>query len=120
MIGRFPGSISARQRGPRRWNPGLTTRLAAPEVLLQRFRQDPTPAILSAQLLRTFQQSPEEARDPPQRRDHGAPPPVARRHRQSGLAGVLGLAGNPVQQERSAGDRLAVMVGVTTAPSWWP
>ena len=89
-----------------------TARLAAPEVLLQRFRQDPAPAILGAQLLRTSHQGLEEAGDPPQCRDHRTPPPVARRHRQPRLTGVMGLTCNPVQQERPAGDRLAVVIGI--------
>jgi len=120
MIGRFPGSISACQRRSRRRNPGLTTRLAAPEVLLQRFRQDPAPAILGAQLLRTSHQRPEEAGDPPQGRDNRSPPSVVRRHRQPRLTGVVGLATNPVQKKRPAGDRLAVVIGIGQAHEQTP
>jgi len=86
--------------------------LAATEVLLQRLRQDPAPAILGAQLLRTSHGAAEEAGDWPQGRDHRIPPCVARRHRQPRLASVLGLAGNTVKQKRPAGDRLAVTTGV--------
>ena len=87
----------------------------ATQVLLQRFRQDPAPAILGAQLLRTSHQAPEEAGDAPQGRDHHPTTPVARRHRQPRMTGMLGLAGNPEQQKRPAGDRLAVVIGIGQA-----
>ena len=40
------------------------------------------------------------------------PAPAARGHRQAGLAGEAGSSRQPVRQQRPAGDRLAVMVGV--------
>ena len=94
------GSISARERGSRRRQPGLSAGLAATQVLLQRFRQYAAPVILNAELLRTSHQSPEEAADSPQGRDHHPPMPVARRRRQPRLTRMLGPPGNPVQQKR--------------------
>ena len=46
------------------------------------------------------------------RNNNRRPPPVGRRHRQPGLTAVAGLARNPVQKKRPAGDRLAVVIGV--------
>ncbi len=106
------GSISARRRGPRGRQPVWTARLAAVEVFLERFGEDPAPAILGGQLLRTSRQGPEEAGDPPQCPGHRLAPTVVGGHRQPGLAGMMGLAGHAVQEQRPAGDRLAVAVGV--------
>ena len=88
-----------------------TARLAAVEVFLERFGEDPAPAILGGQLLRTSRQGPEEAGDPPQGPGHRLAPTVVGGHRQPGLAGMMGLAGHAVQEQRPAGDRLAVAVG---------
>ncbi len=77
--------------------------------------KDPATAILGPQLLRTSHQRPEEAADLPQSRDNRTPPPVARRHRELGLTSMVGLAANPVQKKRPAGDRLAVVIGIGQA-----
>ena len=81
--------------------------MSAPEVFLQRLGQDAAPPILGAQLLRILHEGAEEAGNPAQGRDRRLAAPVAGGDRQPGLAGMAGLAGDPVQQERSAGDRLA-------------
>ena len=117
MKGRISVRISARRRGPGWWQPGLTPRFAAMEVFPERFSEDPAPAIPGAQLLRTLPQGPEEVGNPPQGCGHCLPAPMMRGHRQPGLAGMPGLTSNPVQEQRPAGDRLAVVVGIGEAVS---
>ena len=111
--GRFSGSMSAYRRDPRRREPGLTAGLAATEVLLQRFGQDPAPSILGAQLLHTSLQGLEEAGDPPQSRDHRPAPPVARCHRQPRVCGQRGGSGG---QSREAEEVEALDFRLSTSP----
>ena len=54
------------------------------------------------------------------RRDNRTPPPVARRHRQPRLTGMVGLAANPVKKKRPAGARLAVVIGIGQAHEQTP
>ena len=82
------------------------------EVFLERLGEDPAPSILGVQLLRTLRQGPEEAGDAPQGGDHRYTVPVMGGHCQPGLAGLVGLAGNAVQEQRPAGDRLAMAVTI--------
>ena len=90
----------------------MTDRQAATEALLERFGENPAPAICRGQLLRTLRQGPEEAGIPSQGRGRRLPTPVMRGHSQPGPAGMVGLAGHAVQQQRPVGDRLAVALGV--------
>ena len=81
-------------------------------MLLQGFRLDPVLSILGSQLLRSSRQGLEEGGNLPQSRDDRIVSLMAPRHNQPRLTSVMSSAGNPVQQKRSAGDRLAVAIGV--------
>ena len=61
-------------------------------------------------------QGTEEAGDPPQGRGHRLAACVVGGYRQPGLAGMMGLAGDAVKEQRPAGDRLAVVIGSRQRP----
>jgi len=72
--------------------------------------QDSGPAFGSGQLLRSFDQLPQKSGDGGQHMLGPLRPPVRRSDAQRGLASVAGSLGDPCEQQRTAGDRLQVLI----------
>ena len=82
------------------------------EILAQGLGEDADPFLFDRQLLRTLAEILEELGDPGEGADDVAAAAVAGGDREAGPAGVAGLAGDAVQQQRPAGDSFEVIVGV--------
>jgi hypothetical protein len=94
--------------------------LAALEIFDQGVAEDAVPAVEVGQLLRSLPQPGEEVGNAPE----GAAGAVMRAMRacdgDRGSAGMLGLPSDGLEQQRPAGDRLAMLVGVGQADEQFP
>ena len=77
---------------------------------------DTIPAFGGGRLLRSLAQVFEERGNSAERQDRLVTAAVAGGDGQAGPAGMAGLAGDTMQQQRAAGQGLAVMVGIGQPP----
>ena len=86
------------------------------EILDKCLAEDSAPAFDGCRLLRSLAQVFEELGNSAKRQDRVVTAAVAGGDGQAGLAGMAGLAGDTLQQQRAAGQGVAVMVGIGQPP----
>jgi hypothetical protein len=86
--------------------------LAALKITFEGFAEDAIPALHWVQLLRSLPQAREEASDPPVDFPRFVMFAMRTGDGQRHLPGMLGLSGDRLHQQGTAGDRLGSMIGI--------
>lgn len=95
--------------------PERRTQLTAVQVLAEGAAEDAGPAFGAGQLLRSWAETLEELDKVTERGHDVDSTAVAGRHGEPGLPGMAGLPRHAMPQQRPAGDRLAVLIGIEQA-----